>query len=494
MGLEVERDEFAESDYSAFDAKVRANLAALAELLERPGFGEGATTLGAEVEFSFVDAGGHPRLISRAVMNDALEPRLALELDRFNLEYNADPRPFRGAPFSAMAAELRTALDKIEAVALRHGGSLALIGILPTLEESDLQSSAMTRTMRFRALSAGLRRLRSAAFRIDIEGDERLALECDDVTMEGANTSFQLHLRVSPSEFADTFNAVQLATAPVLAAATNSPYFLARRLWRETRVALFGRAVDYRMEGPGWRPARVSFGHGWVRRGALELFRESALLHSALLPVVGDEDPIAVVCAGGVPQLGELKLHHGTVWSWNRAIYDGAGGGHLRIELRALPAGPTVIDMAANAAFLIGLSLGLRDGVADWLPAVPFRLAHDNFYRAARDGLDAIILWPTPECPSPRAYRAADLIGHLLPLARRGLDCAGIDAAEAEALLAIVAERTARRATGADWQRAALDQLERNEPRAAALREMFAIYRAHARDGQPVHTWPAVRR
>src|SRR5690606_14153240 len=152
-----------------------------------------------------------------------------------------------------LTEELQSSLTKIDEVASRHGGRLALIGILPTLEESDVQSSAMTRTLRFRALSAGLRRLRSAAFRIEIEGDERLALECDDVTMEGANTSFQLHLRVPRRDYARTCNAAQLATAPVLAACTNSPIFLSQRLWRETRVALFGRAVDYRMEGPGWR-------------------------------------------------------------------------------------------------------------------------------------------------------------------------------------------------------------------------------------------------
>jgi len=490
MGLEVDREDFEESDFAAFDRRLQSDLEALGELLERPGFGEGETTIGAEVEFSLVDADGRPRLISRSVMNDALEPRLAFELDRFNLEYNASPVRFRGEPFTALAAELDAALAVIDGVARRHGGRLALIGILPTLEESDVQSSAMTKTPRFRALSAGLRRLRSAPFQIEIEGDERLALECDDVTMEGANTSFQLHLRVAPRDYAKTFNAAQLATAPVLAACTNSPTFLSRRLWRETRVALFGRAVDYRIEGPGWRPARVSFGHGWVRGGALELFRESVLLHRPLLPVVGDEDPVAVVRAGGVPQLGELKLHHGTVWSWNRAVYDAGQGGHLRIELRALPTGPTVIDMMANAAFSIGLTLGLRERVEGLLPAIPFRLVHDNFYRAAQAGLDSVLMWPCLESPSPRAYRAADLVERLLPIAREGLETAGIDAREVEGLLRIVEERTTARSTGADWQRARLDRLEQGMERGPALVEMFGQYLVHQETGRPVHEWP----
>ena len=492
MGLEVDREQFEDSDFAAFEEKLRLDLEALGELLERPGFGEGETTIGAEVEFSLVDDDGRPRLISRAVMNDALEPRLAFELDRFNLEYNASPVRLAGRPFAAFAEELQSALAKIDVVARRHGGRLALIGILPTLEENDVQSSAMTRTLRFRALSAGLRRLRSAAFRIEIEGEERLALECDDVTMEGANTSFQLHLRVPPRDYARTFNAAQLATAAALAASTNSPIFLSQRLWRETRVALFGRAVDYRMEGPGWRPARVSFGHGWVRQGALELFRESVSLHSPLLPAISEEDPIAVVRGGGIPQLGELKLHHGTVWSWNRAVYDAGEGGHLRIELRALPTGPTVVDMMANAAFLLGLTTGLRDQVEGLIPAIPFRLVHDNFYRAARDGLDSILLWPTPDSPSPRAYRAADLVLQLLPVARQGLEAAGIEAEEADRLLGIVEARTRLRATGADWQRAALDVLEHRMARGPALIEMFQRYLVHMKSSCPVHEWPRV--
>jgi len=490
MGLEVDREHFEESDFAAFEKQLQRDLEALGGLLARPGFGEGETTIGAEVEFSLVDADGRPRPISRSVMNDALEPRLAFELDRFNLEYNADPVRIAGTPFTALAAELDSALAVIDGVARRHGGRLALIGILPTLEENDVQSSAMTSTPRFRALSAGLRRLRSAAFRIEIEGDERLALDCDDVTMEGANTSFQLHLRVAPRDYANTFNAAQLATAPVLAACTNSPIFLSRRLWRETRVALFGRAVDYRIEGPGWRPARVSFGHGWVRKGVFELFCESVFLHRPLLPVVSDEDPVAVVRSSGVPQLGELKLHHGTVWSWNRAVYDAGQGGHLRIELRALPTGPTVIDMMANAAFSIGLTLGLRDRVEGLIPAIPFRLVHDNFYRAAQSGLDSVLLWPSLESPSPRAYRAADLVESLLPIARDGLETAGIDAREVDELLRIVQERTASRATGAEWQRAVLEGLERRMERGPALAEMFRQYLAHQQTRRPVHEWP----
>jgi len=459
-------------------------------VLGRRGFGVGEQTIGAELEFSLVGADGCARPINRRVLAEAVDPHLCLELDRFNLEYNATPLRLAGRPFSAIGAELEGALSQIDTVAARHEARIALVGILPTLREEDLRATAITDALRYRALSAGLRRLRSAPFSIDVSGDEHLALECDDVSMEGANTSLQLHLRVAPGDFAATFNAAQLAAAPALAAATNSPIFLSRLLWRETRVALFGQAVDYRMEGPGWRPSRVSFGHGWVRDGAEELFAESVALHTPLLPVASAEDPLAVVAAGGTPALGELRLHHGTVWSWNRAIYDPAGGGHLRIELRCLPAGPTCVDMMANAAFLIGLTLGLLPDMRRLVPAMPFRLAHDNFYRAAQHGLDAVLLWPSEQPPSPLAMRAPELVVHLLPVARRGLLSAGVAAEEAEQFLAVVEERVRRRRTGACWQRATLRARERRSSRPEALAAMFEEYLQHAAAGRPVSEWP----
>ena len=180
------------------------------------------------------------------------------------------------------------------------------------------------------------------------------------MSLEGAATSFQVHLRVDPAAFARTYNAVQAATAPVLAVAGNSPTFLGHRLWEETRIALCKQSLDERdRRGLRRRLARVAFGTGWLRGGALELFAEGVRLYQPLLPVLGDHDPSDGGDQWRAPPLEELRLHQGTVWRWNRAVYDPASGGHLRIEMRALPAGPTVVDMLANAALLVGLSLWL---------------------------------------------------------------------------------------------------------------------------------------
>ncbi len=491
MGLEIDRDRFDDDEYVRFAARLQASLAALRAVLARPGFGLGPRSLGAELELFLVDRAGRSLPLNRAVRAATFDSRVTVEVDRFNLECNTRPVPLAGRPFSALQRELEETIAAIGRAAAPFGGRVAMIGILPTLEEADLQSSSLTDLRRFRALSAGIRRLRDRPFHVAIEGDDPLELWCDDVTLEGANTSLQVHLRVEPSEFARSYNAAQIATAPVLAAAGNSPVFLGRRLWEETRIALFRQAVDDRGEpGADWRPARVSFGHGWVRAGVFELLAETVAHHPPLLPVVAEEDPLACVASGGVPALQELRLHHGTVWRWNRAVYDPTGGGHVRIELRALPAGPSMLDMLANAAFLVGLTLRLARDADELVIAMTFGQARRNFYAAARFGLDAELLWPSAAAPSPRPVRAADLVRRVLPLAREGLVDAGVDGAEVDRLLDVVAARVASRTTGARWQRHVLASLKTGVDGREALRAMLERYLVCASTGEPVHRWP----
>lgn len=493
MGLEITRDRFDPEDEARFAARLRDGLAALGTLLARPRFGEGPPSVGAELEVSLVDALGRPLPVNRAVLASTVDPRVTLEVDRFNLELNTRPCALAGRPFTALADELTDGLGELRCAAALHGGRVVTIGILPTLTAADLDAGALTDSPRYRALSAAIRALRHQPFAIRIGGDDPLALRADDVTMQGANTSFQVHLRIPPAAFARTYNAAQIAVAPVLAAAGNSPLFIGHRLWEETRVALFRQSVDERVDAlpDDWRPARVSFGHGWVRAGAHELFAEGVAQHAPLLPVCGDEDPLACVAAGGVPALHELRLHHGTIWRWNRAVYDPADGGHLRIELRALPSGPTVIDMAANAAFLLGLTLGLEPDVDALLPGFTFGQARRNFYAAARDGLAAELLWPSATAPSPRPVAAAALVSRLLPLARAGLLRYGVDASEADDALAVIAARVAAGVTGARWQRRALDRLAATRSRTEAAPAMLERYLAAVATGRPVHEWTA---
>jgi len=489
VGADIERESFEDSEYERFAARLEDCLEALSQVLARPGFGEGPLSIGAELELFLIDEGGCPLPLNQAVLRETVDPRLTVELDRFNLECNLRPAPLAGRPFSALAHEIDDALAELSRAAGTLSGRLALIGILPTLRPEDLQSTAMTDSARFRALSASLLKLRGEPFRVRIDGLDSLDVRCDDVTLEGANTSLQVHLRVAPSEFVDVYNAVQLATGPALAVAGNSPTFLGHRLWEETRIALFKQAVDDRSSDRGG-VARVSFGSGWLRDEPWDLFAEMVRLHAPLLPVLEDEEPLACVRDGGVPELGEMRLHQGTVWRWNRAIYDPADGGHLRVEMRSLPAGPTVRDMVANSAFLVGLGLGLAPDARSWTQDLPFGLAEHNFYRAAQQGLEAELAWPGKPGEGARPFRARDLVLELVDVARRGLVEAGVEPDEAEDVLQVVEHRARGGRTAAAWQRATLAHLEPRLGRPRALSAMLEQYLAESASARPVHEWP----
>jgi hypothetical protein len=488
MGTEITREEFGERDYARFRERLEHCLSELEKVLARPGFGMGPVTIGAELEVCLVDDTVRPLPRNQAVRALAADPRIALELNQFNLELNASPVRLAGRPFTALAAELGQLLARVGAAARAHHGRITLIGILPTLSLAHLDLGMVTDAARYRALDRGLRRLHGGPFRIRITGEEPLELATEHVTLEGANTSFQLHLRVSPADFSRVYNAAQLATAPALAVAGNSPTFLGRRLWEETRIALFKQSVEDRDGGgPRRGPARATFGTGWLRDGALELFTECVRLHEPLLPFVSD----APAGRGNpsVPPLDELRLHQGTVWRWNRAVYDPAAGGHLRIEMRALPAGPTVTDMLANAAFLVGLTLWLAGRDERWTYTLPFERADHGFYRAAQQGLAAELSWPAWTSDRIRTMPAADLVPELIPAARQGLLGAGVAAAEADRLLGVIGARVASGQTGAAWQRAALAAAEQDRSRDEALTVMLVRYLSHAATGQAVHTW-----
>lgn len=493
MGLEVRKHAFEPSEHEAFVEKLASCLRALEVLLSRPSFGEGPTTIGAELELHLVGPDGRPAPINRLVLDTARDGRLVPEIDRFNLEINAPPIELAGMPFSLLHRELEDAMRVVRSAAAPHGARPVPIGILPSLEPGDLSSASLTDGHRYVALDRGLRALRGAPFSLHIEREDALDVQADELAQEGANTSFQVHLRTAPRDFARTYDAAQLAIAPVLAVATNSPLFLGRRLWDETRIALFRHAVEDRArpDADDWRPARVSFGHGWCRLGAFELFAEAVRQHAPVLPVVGDEQPESVVREGGIPQLAELRLHQGTVWRWNRAIYDASAGGHLRIEMRPLPAGPTALDMVANAAFALGLTLGLLPTIDTLLLGLNYSHARRNFYEAAKWGMAAKLLWPAPRGISPTLVDARELALLLLPIAREGLERGGVDSKEARVFLGVIEERVRAGTTGASWQRR-LFGAPRSQEEARSIGKALVLRYAELSDsGAPVHQWPA---
>lgn len=487
MGSSIKHSSFSDDDYAEFSRRLQDNLQTLSQLLEQPDFGVGSPSLGAELELSLIDHHGQAKWLNQKIIDLAEDPQLTLELNQYNLEYNLSPLAAKGAPFSAIAREITNRLDYLNRLTEPLDARTVAIGILPTLTRKDIGVDAMSDFIRYRVLTESIQAMRGSPFEINIDGEEPLAMTLNNLNAEGANTSFQIHLRVNPGEFADCYNAAQMASALGLAISTNSPLFLEHRLWEETRVPLFKQAVETRKrsEIEHHQTARTGLGSGWVKESAIELFQRSMDDFAVLLPECSEPDE---AINGDAPELFELRLHHGTIWHWNRAIYDSADGGHLRIEMRALPSGPSPIDMAASSAFLVGLTRALSHRMSDVVGHIDFDRVKGNFYRAAEMGLDAPILWP---CDNGKLQRltAHQLIENLIPLARQGLEELEIDRTEIDTLLEIIRQRREQQITGARWQLQKLHLLEQEMDRTEALSAMLKSYLEHSDSGKPVHEW-----
>ncbi|MEX2468273.1 MAG: hypothetical protein WD396_00820 [Pseudohongiellaceae bacterium] len=490
MGLEIDHTDFTDEDFQRFSKRLRANLEALQIMLARPGFGEGELSFGAELELYIVDSQGRPLHVNQEIQSQLNDPQLTLELNRYNLEYNFSPCLLKNHCFEATEKEATAAIAKINACAAQWEGQVVPIGILPTLEQSDTGYHAMTPLVRFQALTQALTEIRGGPFTIAIEGEDTLQLAMDDVTLEGANTSFQIHLRVPPEEFTDFYNAVQLVTPLVVAMAGNSPLLFGHRLWQETRIPLFKQSIDCRPKDSMHPiPARVNFGTNWIRDGAYELFAEASLLYRPILPECDDEDPVAIARSGGTPHLHEMRLHQGSIWWWNRPVYDPAGGGHLRIEFRALPAGPSLVDMLANAALAIGLAKVMQDSVRELLPAIPFTYCTANFYRAAQQGMEADLFWPSLTQSEPQYFAATDILTRLLPAVPDKLAEMGFIEEDFRPLIGVLEERLESRQTGSRWQLKKLAALRKDLHKRDALAAMLKEYQTNSAANIPVARW-----
>jgi hypothetical protein len=419
------------------------------------------------------------------------DPDFQTELGQFNVEINIPPRTLGDGTFGELEVTVRADLNHAEEQASGAHARLVMIGILPTLSERLLDASALSANPRYELLNQQIFAARGEDLHLAIDGIERLSTYADTIAPEAACTSVQLHQLVDPAVFARHWNAAQCIAGIQLAVGANSPFFFGRELWRETRIALFEQATDTRPEelkAQGVRP-RVWFGERWIT-SIFDLFEENVRFFPALLPVCEDEDPVEVLERGDVPRLAELRLHNGTIYRWNRPIYDVVRGRpHLRVENRVLPAGPTVVDVLANAAFYYGLVRVLADEDRPLWSQMSFSAAEENFHACARAGIDARVYWPgVGDVP------VAELVlRRLLPMAHEGLERWGIEAGDRDRLLGIIERRCVEGRNGASWQAETFHRLYERLDRWDALREMTVRYRDHMHANEPVHTWPVAR-
>jgi len=490
MGQEVASRVFSRDDRQRYRQKVRLNLDVFARMLAEARFDPEVRSFGLEIELNLTDDAGDPAMVNAAALEAIADPDFQTELGQFNVEINVAPRLFGGHVMSELETGVRGSLNSAEEMARTVGAHMMIIGILPTIDEAHLNAESLSANPRYRLLNEQIFAARGEDLEISIAGIERLSTHADTIAPEAACTSVQLHQQVRPETFAACWNAAQAIAGVQVAIGANSPFFFGRELWRETRIALFEQATDTRPEelkAQGVRP-RVWFGERWIT-SIFDLFEENVRYFPALLPVCEDEDPERTLDGGGVPQLGELRLHNGTVYRWNRPIYDVVRGRpHLRVENRLLPAGPTMVDTIANAAFYYGLVRVMSEDERPIWSQMSFSAAEENFHAGARDGIEARVYWPgLGEVP------AAELVvRRLLPLAHEGLDRWGIDPADRDRLLGIIERRCVTLRNGASWQSGTFHRLydERRLERHDALREMTVRYREHMHGNEAVHTWP----
>ena len=412
--------QFDERKSQVFMKALLEDLRALEYMIANGRLETGVARIGAEQEMFLVDRNMRPAPISLEVLEHANDARLTTEIARFNLEANLTPLPLTGRCFHLMEQELQELLGLVRTSAKSLGADVLLSGILPTLKKSDLTLENLTPMPRYHQLNRGVIGLRGGPFAIHIKGLDELQITHDNVMMESCNTSFQVHFQTSPAEFASHYNMAQAITAPVLAAAVNSPLLFGHRLWQETRVALFQHSIDARSRTQLARsqPTRVSFGDQWLKNSVVELFHDQISRFRPIMITQPDEDPFQVLARGETPLLSALRMHNGTVWRWNRACYGVADGiAHLRIENRALPSGPTVQDEMANAAFFVGLMVALPHEYGEIAKRLSFDDAKENFFAAARHGLNAQLRWLDGKSLSATSL----ILNDLLPLARAGL-------------------------------------------------------------------------
>jgi CBS domain-containing protein/gamma-glutamylcysteine synthetase len=368
---------------------------------------------------------------------------------------------------------------------------VVLAGILPSMRKADLGLDNMVPSARYVQLNKIIAALKNGKFEVSIKGLDELVVDHDSVMLEACNSSFQVHLQVSPDEFARMYNLAQIVAAPLMAVSANSPLLFGRRLWAETRIALFRQAVDDRTRLLHRETeARVSFGTRWVRKSIVEIYKEDIARFRALVGTDLDEAPLAMLDRGEIPQLKALRLHNGTIYRWNRACYGLTDGKpHLRIENRIMPAGPSTVDEIANAAFWAGMMIEIAAREDDLTHRIDFDQAGANFYTAAREGIGSTFTWLDGEDIGAREL----ILGRLLPLAEAGLRRQKVDDADVTKYLGVIEERVRTARTGARWALSSWNSLRDRATPAERANAIVAATVQRQLSGRPVAEWERAR-
>jgi hypothetical protein len=470
MGEEIQKEHFEQADYDRFQQRLEQETEWLRSLFAKGAFDNSSRMLGYELELCLADESGNPSKINTRVIDAIGNPLFTTELARFNMEINGNVFPYQKNVFGEIETDLAALFQQAEDAAGELGSQIGMFGVFPSVTREHLDPAGyMTELHRYKLLNRQLLNMRGRPVQLFLEGEEQLEVEKQDVMLEALATSLQIHIQVPFDEIVPTYHAGLWSSMLILAATANSPLVLGKCCWQESRIGIFKQSVDTRspQEVEDHIIPRVHLGKRYIE-SLLDLFEDN-FYYSPILPEVLDDRPIE--------DLHHLSLHNGTIWRWVRPIVarNRDGGYHLRLELRVVPSGPTLIDTIANLVFYVGLTEGLKT-LGDQLTEVPFVKLEADFYRAAREGLDTRVHWPDGEKGELRKI----LLERAIPLARDTLKAAGLE--DCDHWLDIISARVNTGATGADW-------ISRHWKQFGDSAQLVCDYISQARTNQPVHLW-----
>jgi gamma-glutamyl:cysteine ligase YbdK (ATP-grasp superfamily) len=471
MGEEISKENFDARDFDRFNERLVEETDFVRSLFERRAFDNTGRVLGYELELCLVDAQGRPSKVNQQVLDECANPLLTMELAKFNLEINGHPFRVDADALNHMDTDLSELYQQVQQSALGYGAHPVLFGVLPSLHRQHLKTDEyMSEQHRYNQLSRQLIKMRGRPVQLELHGEEHLSIEKNDVMLEALGTSLQIHMQVPFDEAVDTYNAALWASMLVLGATPNSPLVLGKCCWQESRIGIFKQAVDTRnpQEILDDIIPRVHLGKAYIE-SMFDLFEDN-FYYSPILPEVIDSP---------IEALHHFNLHNGTIWRWVRPILGLNSGGdyHLRLELRVVPSGPTLLDTMANTAFYLGLTEGLKR-CGENLRALDFSTLETDFYRAAQYGMQSQVHWINGSEDSLKNL----ILERALPLAKQGLEKIGI--IDSARWLDIIEARVVSEQTGANW-------ILRHWKQHADTSRLVQTYLQHASSNTPVHLWPA---
>ena len=469
MGEEIQKEHFEQADYDRFQQRLEQETEVVRALFADNAFDNESRMLGYELELCLADGSGNPSKNNIEIIDATKNPLFTSELAKFNMEINGNPFPYRGDIFNRVEADLNDLFQQAAEAARSYDTRIGMFGVFPSVTQEHLNPDGyMTELHRYNQLNRQLLSMRGKPIHLLLDGDEQLEVEKHDVMLEALATSLQIHLQVPFDEIVPTYHAGLWSSMLILGATANSPLVLGKCCWQESRIGIFKQAVDTRnaQEIEDHIIPRVHLGKRYID-SLLDLFEDN-FYYSPILPEVIDRP---------LEDLHHLALHNGTIWRWVRPIIarNKDDSYHLRLELRVVPSGPTLVDTLANIVFYVGLTEGLKS-LGDVLTQVPYETLETDFYSAAREGLDASVHWPDgQELPLKQL-----LLEQALPLARANLKQSGIE--DTDRWLDIIEARVRLEATGAHW---ISSHWKRFGDSARLVRE----YIDQAQTNQPVHQW-----